>query len=173
MSATQAATIRRDASIRHISTERVDDKLASLHEVGYGARWHLILTRRPDGKFISPPKASCQYFFGTLRNPEALRLFLNLHFYGFVVAKIFSGLWLLPLALLVFRSRFLPRFLGVWLALVGFAWAILSLTGVLSLQYYGEFRNFSGRIGRNQTAFPSSRDSFRAVLAVKGSLRRA
>src|SRR6266581_3506596 len=36
-----------------------------------------------------------------------------------------------------------------------------------------EFRNFSGRIGRNQTAFPSSRDSFRAVLAVKGSLRRA
>ncbi len=51
---------------------------------------------------------------------EALAmLFLNLHFYGFVVAEIFSGLWLLPLALLVYRSRFLPRFLGVWLALAG------------------------------------------------------
>src|SRR5258706_6162450 len=38
MAATQAVTICRDASIRHISTERVDDKLASLREVGYGTR---------------------------------------------------------------------------------------------------------------------------------------
>ncbi len=63
-------------------------------------------------------------------------LFLNLHHHGFVVAEIFSGLWLFPLALLVYRSRFLPRFLGVWLTLAGFAWVILSLTGILSLQYY-------------------------------------
>ena len=63
-------------------------------------------------------------------------LFLNLHFYGFVVAEIFSGLWLLPLGLLVYRSRFLPRFMGVWLAIGGFAWVILSLTGVLLPQYY-------------------------------------
>src|SRR2546427_12517663 len=63
-------------------------------------------------------------------------LFLNLHFHGYVVNEIFWGLWLFPLALLVYRSRFLPRFLGVWLALAGFAWAMLSLTGVLSLQYY-------------------------------------
>src|SRR5258708_39949047 len=45
MSATQAVTIRRDASIRHISTERVDDKLASIREVGYGTR------RRSTGVF--------------------------------------------------------------------------------------------------------------------------
>jgi uncharacterized protein DUF4386 len=63
-------------------------------------------------------------------------LLLNLHFDGFVVAEIFWGLWLLPLALLVYRSRFLPRFLGVWLAIDGFAYVILSLTGVLSPQYY-------------------------------------
>src|SRR3981189_881179 len=43
MAATQAVTIRGDASIRHISTERVDDKLASLRKVGYGTR------RRPAG----------------------------------------------------------------------------------------------------------------------------
>src|SRR6267378_1030683 len=49
---------------------------------------------------------------------EALAmLFLRLHGQGFVVAEIFWGLWLFPLALLVYRSRFLPRFLGVWLAL--------------------------------------------------------
>ena len=43
----------------------------------------------------------------------------NLHFQGLVVDEIFFGLWLLPLALLVYRSRFLPRFLGVWLAIDG------------------------------------------------------
>jgi hypothetical protein len=60
-----------------------------------------------------------------------------------VYCKIFSGLWLLPLALLVYRSHFLPRFLGVWLALGGFAWAILSLTGVLSPQYYDKVFTFT------------------------------
>ncbi len=58
-------------------------------------------------------------------------LFLNLHFHGLVVDELFWGLWLFPLALLVYRSRFLPRFLGVWLALAGLAWVILSVTGVL------------------------------------------
>src|SRR6266446_3414653 len=75
---------------------------------------------------------------------EALAmLFLRLHGQGFVVAEIFWGLWLFPLALLVYRSRFLPRFLGVWLALAGFAWVILSLTGVLSLQYYDKVFSYS------------------------------
>jgi hypothetical protein len=70
-------------------------------------------------------------------------LFLRLHGQGFVVAEIFWGLWLLPLALLVYRSRFLPRFLGVWLALAGFAWVILSLTGVLSPQSYDKVFTFT------------------------------
>jgi hypothetical protein len=62
-------------------------------------------------------------------------LFLNLHGRGIVVAEIFWGLWLFPLARLVYKSRFLPRFLGIWLALAGFAWVILSLTSVLLPQY--------------------------------------
>jgi hypothetical protein len=70
-------------------------------------------------------------------------LFLNLHHYGFVVAEIFWGLWLFPLGLLVYRSRFLPRFLGVWLAIAGFAWLILSLTGVLLPQYQGKVDTYS------------------------------
>jgi Domain of unknown function (DUF4386) len=70
-------------------------------------------------------------------------LFLNLHFQGFVVVEIFWGLWLLPLALLVYRSRFLPRFLGVWLGLAGFAWVALSLTGILSPEYYDKVFSFT------------------------------
>jgi hypothetical protein len=48
------------------------------------------------------------------------------------------GLWLLPLAILVHRSRFLPRFLGVWLAINGVAYVILSFTGELLPQYQGK-----------------------------------
>jgi hypothetical protein len=70
-------------------------------------------------------------------------LSLNLRHHGFVVAELFWGLWLFPLALLVYRSRFLPRFLGVWLALAGFAWVILSLTGVLLPQYLDKVDTYS------------------------------
>jgi hypothetical protein len=80
-------------------------------------------------------------FLSILEKPqrEALAmLFLHLHFQGLVLDEIFFGLWLLPLALLVYRSRFLPRFLGVWLAFDGLGWLVLSLTGVLGPQYYGK-----------------------------------
>jgi hypothetical protein len=43
----------------------------------------------------------------------------------------------------VYWSRFLARFLGVWLALAGFAWVILSLTGVLSPRDYGKVDTYS------------------------------
>jgi hypothetical protein len=70
-------------------------------------------------------------------------LFLNLHHHGFVVAEIFWGLWLFPLGLLVYRARFLPRFLGVWLAFAGIAWVILSLTGILLPQYQNKVDTYS------------------------------
>jgi hypothetical protein len=70
-------------------------------------------------------------------------LFLNLHGHGFGVAEIFWGLWLFPLGLLVYRSRFLPRFLGVWLTFGGFAYVILSLTGVLMPQYQDKVFTYS------------------------------
>lgn len=62
-------------------------------------------------------------------------LFLRLHHQEIVAAEIFWGLWLFPLAILVYRSRFLPRFLGVWLIINGFAYLIMSFTGLLLPQY--------------------------------------
>ena len=70
-------------------------------------------------------------------------LFLNLHGRGLVVAELFWGLWLFPLALLVYRSRFLPRFLGVWLALAGAAWVILSLVSILLPEYQDKVYRYS------------------------------
>lgn len=44
-------------------------------------------------------------------------LYLNQYDNGILVATVFWGLWLLPFGYLVFRSGFLPRFLGVLLML--------------------------------------------------------
>jgi hypothetical protein len=65
-------------------------------------------------------------------------LFLNLHNEGIGVVEMLWGLGFFPLAQLVYRSRFLPRFLGVWLAVDGFAYVILSLTSVMLPQYQGK-----------------------------------
>ena len=64
-------------------------------------------------------------------------LFLNLHHQLDLANMIFWGLWLLPFGLLVYRSRFLPRFLGVWLMAACFAWLALSFTGLLVPAYEG------------------------------------
>ena len=58
-------------------------------------------------------------------------------------AEILWGVWLLPLAVLVYKSHFLPRFLGVWLAINGFAYLIISFTGILLPQYQAEVFNLS------------------------------
>ena len=58
-------------------------------------------------------------------------LFLNLHHHLDLANAIFWGLWLLPFGLLVYRSRFLPRILGVWLMIECFAWLAFSFTGLL------------------------------------------
>jgi hypothetical protein len=62
-------------------------------------------------------------------------LFLRLGDHQITAAEILWGLWLFPLAILTYRSRFLPRFLGVWLTINGFAYVLLSLTGELLPQY--------------------------------------
>lgn len=53
-------------------------------------------------------------------------LFLKLHADGFSIAQIFYGLWLFPMGYLVFRSGFLPRFLGVLLIIGCFGYVIQS-----------------------------------------------
>ena len=48
--------------------------------------------------------------------------FLNSYTNGFKIAQIFYGTWLLPLGYLVYKSRFLPRLLGIVLILDFFFW---------------------------------------------------
>jgi len=70
-------------------------------------------------------------------------LFLRLHGQGNVINEMFWGLWLFPFAVLVMRSRFLPRILGVWLVINGFAYLTISLTGLLFPQYMDKVNNIA------------------------------
>jgi hypothetical protein len=58
-------------------------------------------------------------------------LFLGLHHHLDLANSIFWGLWLFPFGLLVYRSRFLPRFFGVWLMMGCFAWLTFCFTALL------------------------------------------
>ena len=58
-------------------------------------------------------------------------LFLRIHDHGFLINEIFAGLWLFPFGLLVFRSGFLPRILGLLLFVSGFGYLAISGTGLL------------------------------------------
>lgn len=67
---------------------------------------------------------------------EALAmLFLNLHSQGLGIAAIFWGVWLFPLGLLVYRSGFLPRFLGVLLMANCFSYVVTTFTSLILPQY--------------------------------------
>jgi hypothetical protein len=63
---------------------------------------------------------------------EALAmLFLNLHSQGFGITSIFWGLWLFPLGLLVYRSGFLPRILGILLIANCLSYVVNSFTSLV------------------------------------------
>jgi hypothetical protein len=75
---------------------------------------------------------------------EALgMLFIRLHSQGQFTDEIFWGLWLFPFGLLVFRSGFLPRFLGVWLMINCFGYLVLSVTALFFPLYYEAAFRFS------------------------------
>ena len=50
--------------------------------------------------------------------------------------ELFWGLWLFPFGLLVFRSGFLPRFIGGWLMINCFGYVALCLIALLVPDYY-------------------------------------
>jgi hypothetical protein len=70
-------------------------------------------------------------------------LFIRLHSHGIFIDEMFWGLWLFPFGLLVFRSGFLPRFIGVWLMINCFGYVALSITALFFPAYYEAAFNWS------------------------------
>jgi len=62
-------------------------------------------------------------------------LSINVYKLGFVTAQLFFGTWLFPLGYLVYKSGFLPRFLGVILVLDGVAVLVWFLQALLLPDY--------------------------------------
>ncbi len=72
-------------------------------------------------------------------------LFVRLHSQGFTVASIFWGLWLFPFGILIIRSGFIPRVLGILLFIAGSAYLASSFTSLVVPRYahaVGQFAMF-------------------------------
>jgi hypothetical protein len=65
-----------------------------------------------------------------------------MHHLGVLANQVFWGLWLLPFGLLVYKSGFIPRILGIWLALNCFAYLVTSVTGILWPRYEQRVSNW-------------------------------
>ena len=70
-------------------------------------------------------------------------LFLRLHHAQIVAAEILWGLWLFPMGALAYKSRFVPRFIAVWLIINGVAYVVLSFTGLFFPEYQGRLFAYS------------------------------
>jgi hypothetical protein len=62
-------------------------------------------------------------------------LFLRLHEQGLIVASVFWGLWLFPFGILVIRSGFIPRILGVLMMIAGVGYLASSLASLVLPRY--------------------------------------
>jgi hypothetical protein len=67
---------------------------------------------------------------------DALALgFLRFHSNGITVTTAFWGLWLFPFGILVIKSGFFPRILGILLMVAGFAYLTSSVTSLVLPEY--------------------------------------
>lgn len=60
-------------------------------------------------------------------NAPLVLLLMDMHHYGYALAGIFFGLWLLPLGYLARRSGYFPPLLGTLLIVAGGAWIVDTL----------------------------------------------
>lgn len=69
--------------------------------------------------------------FGTAGANALVLLLLDMHNYGYLIAQIFFGLWLVPLGYLAYRSGMFPRALGVVLVVAGVSYVVDLLAAFL------------------------------------------
>lgn len=67
---------------------------------------------------------------------QALALFfVGIHGKGVIVSEVFWGLWLVPFGLLVIRSGFIPKILGVLLIINCVPYVVAAVVGILAPEY--------------------------------------
>jgi len=105
---------------------------------------------------------------------EALAYFFTQVSYQVTIGtEILWGVWLFPMAILVLKSRWFPRFLGWWLVVNGIAYLVQSYAGMFMPEHYNAIVNYSLPLELGEVAFVlwclimGARD--RAVPAVAAS----
>jgi len=73
--------------------------------------------------------------FELAQRQDLAMLFLKINEYGMMTLELFWGLWLIPLAQLVYKSGFIPRIIGILLMINGIAYMIDSFV-------YMQFPNY-------------------------------
>jgi uncharacterized protein DUF4386 len=85
---------------------------------------------------------------------DALVLFfLRLHSQGFVLAQIFWGLWLFPFGILIWRSGFIPRILGVFAIIAGCGYVISSSASLFLPTYAGVIGQYAVILQAGELSF--------------------
>jgi hypothetical protein len=51
--------------------------------------------------------------FNSSQRQSLAMLFYNLYLHGYMIGQIFFALWVLPLGILIYRSRFIPKIFGI------------------------------------------------------------
>ncbi len=73
--------------------------------------------------------------FELSQRQDLAMLFLKLKSYTTIILEMFWGLWLFPFGLLVYKSGFIPRILGVFLIFNGIAYLVHCITHLLLPDY--------------------------------------
>lgn len=85
----------------------------------------LIILNKPD--FLSA--------FDPAQLEGAAYLFIRLQSHGIQIIQVFWGLWLIPMGILVYRSGFIPKIIGVSLWFAASAYLMSNFTFLLMPQY--------------------------------------
>ncbi len=75
--------------------------------------------------------ASYAAAFGAAGSNALVLLLLDIHNYGYLIAQIFFGLWLVPLGYLAYTSGMFPKALGVMLVVAGASYLVDILAAFL------------------------------------------
>jgi hypothetical protein len=118
--------------------ENVDKHLAALLVIFGGiipATMYLVNVAFDAGALMLVRGESIGGAFAQPQRDALAMLLLRIHDHLVTSSLLLAGAWLFPMALLFWRSRFVPRFLPGWLFLCGGAWTAIAFTGFLCPQY--------------------------------------
>ena len=81
--------------------------------------------------------------FDQAQRDALVLFFLRLHNHGFILAQIFWGLWLFPFGILLMRSGFIPRIVGIFSIIAGCGYVISSCASLFLPTYAGVIGQFA------------------------------